>query len=510
MKKRADNECTILIKDEVSCAIMGLKPMHADLLFKKYEMLVPNRFHMAKFKLGVWNGKIPYFKEAGETYVNLLEEIIPIIEEYDYKINLVDKRQAIVLSSPPIDNKLLDYVELKNGPLILHDHQVEVINALLKNGGGVGKASTGAGKTFVTGALTLIHEALDDLRVLTIVPNKTLVRQTHKDYLMLEIDAGIYYGDEKDTDHKHLVSTWQSLINQPHMMKDYDVVIVDEVHLAKGASLQKLLIQYGRHIAYRFGVTGTTPKEDIDKMAVHVALGPVVVDVGASKLIDKKLLASLDITVLELEHNLKTEYDEYKDNFKKTLTRSEVMTYQEFKNTYLPDYQAEKAYNNQHKEHMVWIAEHLELWRNEYGNLLCLVDGVKHGEKIVDLIEGAHFLSGSDKVKDRQAIYDQYAVRNDMLTVATAQIASTGLNIKRIYVVVYISFGKSGIKVIQSIGRGLRTDDDKDSVKVFDITNDLKYSKRHTNERIKYYKEENYPYVKKKIKFAPKSSDIFD
>ena len=510
MKKPTEKVCTILIKDEVSCAVMGLSPAHQDILVDKYAMLVPSRFHMAKFKLGVWDGKIPYFKNAGETYVNLLTEIVPIVEDWDYKIKLVDKRQAHVLVAPEIDNTLLSSVLINGKPLILRDHQVDIINALLENGGGIGKAATGAGKTFITGALTLIHEALDDLRVLTIVPNKTLVKQTYNDYVMLGIDSGIYYGDEKRTDHKHLVSTWQSLINNPNMMRDYDVVIVDEVHLAKGKSLQDLLITHGRHIAYRFGVTGTMPKEDIDQMAVKCALGNIVVDVNAKNLIDKKLLSSLDITILELEHNLEREYEVYKKNFRKSLTRATVMSYKEFKDSYLPDYQAEKSYNAQNKEHMAWIAGQLDTWRHEHGNVLCLVDGVKHGEKIVDLIDDAHFLSGGDSVKKRTAIYDQYAKRDDMLTVATAQIASTGLNIKRIFTLVYINFGKSGIKVIQSIGRGLRMDDDKSSVKVFDITNDFKYSRRHTTERVKFYKEEQYPYIKKRVKFAPKSSDIFD
>lgn len=503
-------KCTIYVKDEVNCSVLGLDPEHTEELVKKFSILVPGRFHMAKFKLGVWDGTIAFFKTAGETYVNLLDDIVPILERHRYKIEIVDDRKVDIKKIVPIDNTYLSHIEMNGKPIILHDHQVDVINALTSNGFGIGKAATGAGKTLVTGAMTLIHEALDDLRVLTIVPNKTLVKQTYADYVMLGIDSGIYYGEEKHLNHKHLVSTWQSLIISPTMIRDYDVVIVDEVHGAKGQSLQTLLLQYGGDIAYRYGVTGTMPKEEIDLIAVKIAIGDVQVDVGGRELIDKGLLANLNIHVLELEHNLTREYDEYKRDFKKSITRPAPLTYTKYKDGYLPDYATEKAYNTKHHPHLTWIAKKIEEIRNTDGNVLILVDGVKHGETIHKLIDGSYFLSGADKVDDRKAIYDQYTDRDDMITIATAQIASTGLSIKRIFALVYINFGKSGIKVIQSVGRGLRTDDDKNFVNVYDIYSDMKFSRRHSAERIKFYKEEKYPYTKQKIKFAPRSSDLFD
>lgn len=508
MKKR---KCTIVVNDEVNCTILGLSDTHYEYFFKKYSILVPSRFHMAKFKLGIWDGTIAFFSKTGVTYVNLLEEIVPYLSSYGYKITVTDKRKAEILIPDPIDENYLSHVIMDDGnPLVLRDHQVRLVNALIENGGGLGKAATGAGKTFVTGALTLIYERLANLRVLTIVPNTTLVRQTHKDYVKLGLDAGIYYGKVKQTDTHHLVSTWQSLKNNPHLMKRYDVVIVDEVHMAKGPILQDLLLNHGKNIPYRFGVTGTLHKEDIDQMAVRIAVGEVVVDVPAIELINKKILSNLSIEVFELEHNFRNEFEEYKNTFVKTLTRKTPMTYTEYKDSYMPDYAAEKQYNQQHEEHLIWTAAKIEEYRDLYGNVLYLTDGVKHGQKLSKLIEGSYALSGKDSVEDREHIYEQYATRNDIITFATAQIASTGLDIKRIYVLGFSNFGKSGIKVIQSVGRGLRTDNDKDFVRVLDISHDMKYARRHTAERIKFYKEAEYPYQKKKQKFASIDSKLFD
>jgi len=78
-------------------------------------------------------------------------------------------------------------------------------------------------------------------------------------------------------------------------------------------------------------------------------------------------------------------------------------------------------------------------------------------------------------------------------------VASTGINIPRIFNMVLIEPGKSFIRVIQSIGRGLRKTEDKDFVQIWDITSTAKFAKRHLSKRKKFYEEANYEYEIKKI-----------
>ena len=90
--------------------------------------------------------------------------------------------------------------------------------------------------------------------------------------------------------------------------------------------------------------------------------------------------------------------------------------------------------------------------------------------------------------------YKDMQQSDNKIIVATAQIASTGLDIPRIFNMVYIDMGKSFVKTIQSIGRGLRTFTDKTKVNIFDICSSTKFSKKHMKERIKYYIEKEHPW----------------
>ena len=135
------------------------------------------------------------------------------------------------------------------------------------------------------------------------------------------------------------------------------------------------------------------------------------------------------------------------------------------------------------------------------GNVLCLVDGVQFGKRLAKRIRNAKFVHGKDKQKVRKEIYDLFDNHDDLVVIATYKVASVGLNIKRIFNMLFIDAGKSFIRVIQTIGRGLRKAPDKDSVSISDICSDLKYSKRHLRERKKFYNEAKYPHRTHKIEY---------
>ena len=139
-------ECVIVLRDEVNCYVQGLKPSDNEILKNQFSILTPTRFYQAAFKLGQWDGKISFFYEDGRTYVNLLEKLVPIIESMGYTIKLLDKRKSTAYLPEPIDKFYLNDIEMNGTPIVLRDEQVEVINALLASGGGIGKAATGAGK----------------------------------------------------------------------------------------------------------------------------------------------------------------------------------------------------------------------------------------------------------------------------------------------------------------------------------------------------------------------------
>jgi superfamily II DNA or RNA helicase len=80
-------------------------------------------------------------------------------------------------------------------------------------------------------------------------------------------------------------------------------------------------------------------------------------------------------------------------------------------------------------------------------------------------------------------------------------LASTGLNIKRIFNLFLIDAAKSYIQVIQSIGRGLRKAFDKGKVRVYDVHCDFKFAKKHAKARKKHYKAKGYGYVTRSVDY---------
>ena len=133
------------------------------------------------------------------------------------------------------------------------------------------------------------------------------------------------------------------------------------------------------------------------------------------------------------------------------------------------------------------------------GNTLVLVDRVESGKELVSRLgDKAVFVSGATKTSDRKAHYDEIADVDNKIIVATYGVAAVGINIPRIFNLVLIEPGKSFVRVIQSIGRGIRKASDKDFVKIWDITSTCKYAKRHLTKRKNFYKEANYPFVVKK------------
>ena len=204
---------------------------------------------------------------------------------------------------------------------------------------------------------------------------------------------------------------------------------------------------------------------------------------------------------MQLSPDFKEQYEQFKEDNADDIVAS-TMTYNRFHKSYLPDYAAEKAFVQSDEDRIAWIANTLTIENNrKAGNILCLVDGIRFGKKLQKLIPDSVFLQGSDSMEDRQKIFERYETEDNVFTIATVQIASTGLDIPRINTVVIIDLGKAFTRIIQSIGRGLRKAHDKDSVRILDICTDLKFGAKHLKQRIKYYIEARYEYTKKLIKF---------
>lgn len=500
------NKVIIKVVDEINVIVSGLNSRDHKFFLDKYALFANNYRFTPSYKIGRWDGKINFFDKNGNTSINLMNEIIPDIKKRGYKIEILDKRMPVQTEVPEIDSEFLsDAVQGDGSIVILGDHQVESVNAVTENMGGIILAATGAGKSYICAALLRLYNQVLKFRCMVIVPNVDLINQTAKDVQDMGAIAGRYSGKYKEPNELNVVTTWQALQNNPTLMNAFDVIIVDECHGAKGAVLKQMLLEHGKHSKVRIGLTGTLPKEPVDAMSVKYVLGDVVYTVPAHALIEKGWLATPHLVLKTLEEDLTGEWNFFKQEAPEEAAKT---NYKKFKKEFFPEYSGEKGYLHKNKKRSQWIANFVNEKVAESGNGFVLVNSVPFGKKLADMIDNAYFVYGQDESEVRKQIYALFAEHNDVVVVTTFQLASTGLNIKRIFNLFLVDSGKSFIQIIQSIGRGLRKAADKDSVNIWDIHGDLKYGGKHVNERIKYYKEVKYPFTRDTIDYVTEIDDL--
>jgi superfamily II DNA or RNA helicase len=143
------------------------------------------------------------------------------------------------------------------------------------------------------------------------------------------------------------------------------------------------------------------------------------------------------------------------------------------------------------KERLEYMAVTIESIIEEFGNTLVLVQYRDHGKKLAKLLPDAISLDGRDK--DRRDHYDAFNDGDNMCLICTYGIASTGIDIPRIFNLVIIEPGKKFEKVMQTLGRGFRKAEDKTHVNIFDLFGDDGLSKKHAASRRTFYKEAQQP-----------------
>ena len=486
--------CKLIIEDEVNIKFEGLDVDVRRKLSNALKFEIPYAKHMPQYQLGRWDGKVAFFGIGGTGYINHLDVISDILQKNNVHItDIEDRRVSVQINFSPVTETYWADQGVRwpkghpfEGELImLRDYQVDAINNFIANPQSLQQIATGAGKTITTATLSHISEPYG--RSLVIVPNKSLVEQTEEDYINCGLDVGVYFGDRKQLGKTHTICTWQSLnildkrhkdgaavLSLAEFLEGVNTIIVDEVHQAKAEVLKNLLTRNLRNAPIRWGLTGTVPKEKFEFESIHASLGPVIGQITAKELQDKGVLAECHVNVVQLIDTVA--HRGYQDELKYLVTN---------------------------KERLEYIGKLLNTVKQS-GNTLILVDRISAGEELQKLIPNSTFVSGAVKVKDRKETYDTIREGTNEVIIATYGVAAVGLNIPRIFNLVLLEPGKSFVRVIQSIGRGVRKAKDKDFVQIWDLTSTCKYAKRHLTERKKFYKEAQYPFTLEKVDWNEK------
>jgi len=438
-------------------------------LFDFFSFTVPNAKFMPSVKNRYWDGKVRLFSiKTNKIYIGLLPYVDEFCRERGYDIIGIEdilgekNQEKLGVQTTP-------WLEDIGLPFEPRDYQIEAFNTAIQYGRQLLLSPTASGKSLIIYLLTRYYNK----KTVIIVPTTSLVEQMAKDFEDYGYDKEIckIYSGQPVFDSDITITTWQSFSKAPkNVLESFEVVVGDEAHLFK-ANVLKGILEKMRKTAVRIGTTGTLDGSECHRLQLEGLFGPVKKVISSYQLMDEGTIANIDIQCVILRH-----------------TKQKKLTYQE-----------EMDYLVSSKERNAFITN---LVASLKGNTLVLFQYVeKHGEVLYPMLEGRvedlHYVYGGTDTEDREKVRGVVEKSDNSVILASYGTFSTGVNIKRIDNIVFASPSKSRIRNLQSIGRGLRKVEGKESMRLFDIADDLQcdnYTLGHLKDRINIYNEEKFPY----------------
>ena len=445
--------------------------------FNHFQRFMPQRIYAITAAGYIGIGLVP------EVISYLKSQNIPFNIEIDQAYN--DVLQLIHIAAPGSSQKTL------KSEFELRDYQQVAVSKALDNGYGIVELATGGGKTLIIANLVYaaLHEVKPTEKILIVVPDLGLVTQTYKDFISynfpMEIVSKWTGSTELDSNARVIIANMgilQSKSSDVSWFNKVGLLIVDECHkLRRGNKVCKLLDKVPT--LRRIGFTGTLPENDIDKWNIIKILGPVIFKKTTTELrasTGGEYIANAQGLAIKLDYDFKPDY---------TAVASAQRYLLEL------DYIHNSIFRNKVIK---------QLANNFKNNCLILIDHIAHGDNLYKEIstltdKQVFFIQGSVEVEDRRKVQEIMETHNNVVCIAISKIFSTGISIKNIHYIVFAAGGKSKIKTLQSIGRGLRVHENKDILTLVDIVDNLIYGIKHYSKRKEFYALEKIKITEKTI-----------
>lgn len=462
---------------------------------------VPGYKFTPEFKNKIWDGKIRLYNLiTRQIYMGLVPYVLEFCENnsYDYSFHESFQNYEDEYSVYHAE-KFIKGLNLHSygDPITVHEHQMKAFISTMQRRKALFVSPTASGKSLII--YLIFRQLLDyqNLKGLIIVPTTSLVSQLYSDMMDYSSNNGfnvpdnvhyIYSGQEKHSNKKLIISTWQSLQNMPpEYFTQFEYVIGDEAHNFKANELTNIMTKLV-NTKYRIGLTGTLDGTKTHKLVLEGLFGAYEKVISTKELIDKKQLADFEIKCLVLK---------YSDATCKLMNKCDYRTEIDF-----------LIENEQRNKFIKNLA--LSMKKNTLV-LFQMVD--RHGKILYNMIQDSenigdrkvYFIHGKVETDDRESIRKIMETEENAIVVASYGTFSTGVNIRNLHNVIFASPSKSRIRNLQSIGRVLRKGNEKEKALLYDISDDLRngsnmnHTLRHFVERVKVYTEERFPYKIYKI-----------
>ena len=489
----------IIEKVNSSCVHLVCEDGLSHRFYNVFSAYAPGYRFNPRFKLHVWDGKVRCYNPITQILpIGLLNNLLIWCDQHkiEYSMQGFDKPLRDNIDKEELEKQMNSYI---TAGFQARDYQVNAVHAALTNRRGVLLSCTGSGKSLMI--YTFLRYLLDNKdvhRAILIVPSVSLVEQMFSDFRDygwddLEDHVEMLYSGKKPTFKKEiLISTWQSLEKEdPEFFEVYDACVVDECHQAKCNVVTRIL-KLMHNAEYKIGTSGTLPTEISEQLQINSVIGNVLFELKSCELIARGYLTKLNIAAIFLKYPLSF-IEENKER------------------TYPEEVKMVEEYPNRNKV-LNFIIDHT----SPMNNMLILVNHRNHLKDVEDYLHKNYpekkvsIITGDVKAKVREEIRVGIEDEDGTILLATYQTMSTGVNIPKLHAIMLFSNSKSRIKVLQSIGRGLRKHNSKNKVIIYDIVDDLSYKKRtgriaknycmqHFDERSRYYIEQEFPVITTKL-----------
>lgn len=465
-------------------------------LKKDLSFFVPGAQYSNTFKMRMWDGKISYLDCRNRTIpAGLLGLASKCCKEWGFPFEIDSGIKADIQMDEPVGEEFVKTLGLKFEP---RDYQTEQFEIAIRKRRGVICSPTGSGKSLVI--YMIIRWLLQNTsgKILLVVPSVSLVEQMWADFSdygwedKWKFVEQLYSGKKPTFKKRVLITTYQSIMreNAP-FFEDYTALLNDEAHTVKSTMLMKIA-KFCVNAKYRLGFTGTVPTEPTDYCNIFGVLGSKIYDLKSKILMEKKVLSDIQIVNLFLNYS-----EEIKKRGRGRSYHEEVALVESLE-------ERNQAFD--------YIFSHLPKGQNT----LILVNHLKHLDMLANHLKEkfnekytVRIIQGDTDPIVREGIRKNMENEKDIILIATFGTMSTGINIKRIHNIIFGSSSKSPIRVIQSIGRGLRLHETKNKLILWDLIDDfratnekrpkLNFMIRHWNDRWKIYQEQGFECLKKTL-----------
>lgn len=465
--------------------------LHGRMRFQKQDSKYDPRV-----KRGKWDGFVSLLNSTtGIIYAGLAFQIMKICKELGYSVSIDDELLYDEVSLEEVKN----HVASLNLPswIDTRDYQIEATAKCIRSRRRIFVSPTSSGKSLMMYFLFTWYKK----KTLIIVPSIGLVNQLKNDFISYGYQGSIVTSAEHDVKQNNLpgdlvISTWHSIDNgkssvEENWFDQFEVIIGDEAHTCQAKTLISILSK-AKNVPFKFGTTGSMPKDDLNKHTIEGLFGPISTTITTKQMIDRGYASKLTIKCIVLKYPKEVIQEYWDTRLGKDVVRDAVELYNN-----------EIDFLIQHEGRNKFIKN---LALSLEGNKLIFFRRRQHGNTIYDMLKEqpnpVFFIDQTVSGEDREKIRNQMEAEDNATLVASMKTTATGVSIKNLIHLIAGAPTKSRTTLIQGVGRMLRLHEKKTErgAILYDIVDDLSLNGRdnfalsHFRKRAEIYSEEQHQF----------------